>query len=303
MGVHDYLTMTTEQELFDTMLHGFQLISGFIFCALLLVGSSPYGSQTSYDGVFAVNGRAAWIVMELVSPSALLYSYFSQNPVSILPGELLPIARKGASRGSLVFVFLWTVHYVNRAIVYPLRQPCRKSMHAGIMFCACAFNVVNAYLNGRWLATANLGTVFGGWNCWRFVVGVVLFVVGFAGNIHHDNILMRLRSKSNANASRSAAGSGGVAEALSKNKQKESESSKYSIPRGSLFELVSCPHFLCEVAEWTGFAVASGSPAAWTFVLNVLCNLAPRAHFIHRWYARTFPRYPSARKAMIPFVF
>ncbi|KAJ1667310.1 hypothetical protein IW140_001955 [Coemansia sp. RSA 1813] len=301
MAMQDYLIMATEQDLFNTVLHGFQLISVFVFCALFVVGS-PYGSQTSYTGIFAINGRAAWIVMELVSPLALMYSYFVQDPVSVFPGELLPIAQQGVSEGSTVLIYLWVVHYLNRAIVYPLRQPCRKSMHVGIMLCACAFNIVNGYLNGRWLATAGHETAPSVWG-WRFVLGVMLFVAGFAGNIHHDNILMRLRSKPNGKTSGSSTFEPDATDASSKNKPKGSGSSKYSVPHGSLFTLVSCPHFLCEIVEWTGFAVASGSPAAWTFVLNVLCNLAPRAYFIHKWYAHTFPTYPRSRKAMVPFVF
>ncbi|KAJ2546762.1 hypothetical protein EV175_005481, partial [Coemansia sp. RSA 1933] len=274
----------TEQELFDSMLHGFQLMSVLIFCMLFLVGSSPYGSLTSYNGMYAINGRAAWIAMELVSPLVLAYSFYrSPFPVE----HLLPIPSDGSSKGSLVFVCLWIAHYANRAIVYPLRQPFRKRMHVGIMLCAFAFNMVNGYLNGRWLATSGRNAIPGIWG-WRFVVGVTLFVAGLAGNIHHDNILMRLRSKAdaNVNASGSPVGSNdsgsATANTSSKHKPDGAENSKYSIPYGSLFALVSCPHFLCEVVEWTGFAVASGSPAAWTFVLNVLCNLAPRAYFIHK---------------------
>ncbi|KAJ1992504.1 hypothetical protein GGI25_000177 [Coemansia spiralis] len=280
MNVQSYLEVTTEQELFDVALRGFLLTSVLVLGGLLVFGS-PYGSQTNYNGIFTISGRAAWIFMELVSPVVFIYSYFSSNLAFLLPSKIQPLERSASTR-SLVFVALWIAHYVNRAIIYPLRQPSRKNMHIGIMLCAVVFNTVNAYLNGRWLATAFSSHATEPFNSWdvRFVLGTALFVAGMAGNIHHDNLLMRLRSK-----------------------KSKGNGSRYLIPYGSLFSFVSCPHFFCELAEWAGFALASGSPAAWAFVLNILCNLAPRAYFIHRWYIGTFAVYPKSRKAIIPFVF
>ncbi|KAJ2510648.1 hypothetical protein H4217_007769 [Coemansia sp. RSA 1939] len=297
----DHLLAVTEQELFNTTLHGFQVISVFIFCALFLVGS-PYGSQTDYSGVLTINGRVAWIAMELVSPAVLAYSYFSQDPLSALHSKamLLPFARDKEPQGLLVFVCLWMIHYLNRAVVYPLRQPSRKRMHIGIMLSACMFNAVNGYLNGRWLGVVGPDTAPPGARGWRFVLGVFLFIAGFAGNIHHDNTLMRLRSKPSTGGT-AGGGSGSTSNKVGRNGS--GGSSRYLVPYGSMFAFVSCPHFFCESVEWTGFAIASGSPAAWAFVLNVVCNLAPRAYFIHQWYVRTFPEYPGSRKAMIPFVF
>ncbi|KAI9506791.1 3-oxo-5-alpha-steroid 4-dehydrogenase-domain-containing protein [Coemansia spiralis] len=242
MNVQSYLEVTTEQELFDVALRGFLLTSVLVLGGLLVFGS-PYGSQTNYNGIFTISGRAAWIFMELVSPVVFIYSYFSSNLAFLLPSKIQPLERSASTR-SLVFVALWIAHYVNRAIIYPLRQPSRKNMHIGIMLCAVVFNTVNAYLNGRWLATAFSSHATEPFNSWDIL-----------------------------------------------------------IPYGSLFSFVSCPHFFCELAEWAGFALASGSPAAWAFVLNILCNLAPRAYFIHRWYIGTFAVYPKSRKAIIPFVF
>ncbi|KAJ2449807.1 hypothetical protein EV183_004687 [Coemansia sp. RSA 2336] len=222
--------------------------------ALMVVGS-PYGSQTQYQGKLTVNGKLAWLLMELVSPVSLLCAYTKRHAV----GDFLAT--------------LWLLHYLHRAVIYPLRQPSRKPMHVGIMLSAIAFNVLNGCLNGHWLAhyaPDSLG------NSARAGVGLCLFVLGMAGNVYHDNILMGVRTRT--------------------------AKSGYAIPRGGLFELVSCPHFLCEIVEWLGFAVLSGSPAAWTFCLNVVCNLVPRAYFIHKWYHATFADYPQTRTAIVPYL-
>ncbi|KAJ2851262.1 hypothetical protein IWW36_001283 [Coemansia brasiliensis] len=265
-----------EKEIFDAMLQGFQLLSLMVAGALMVVGS-PYGSQTQYQGMLAVDGKLAWILMELVSPLALL---------SLYAWPLLSIKHFAEYTFSDFLVCLWLVHYVHRAVIYPLRQPSRKPMHLGIMLSAVAFNMLNGYLNGRWLAQyapeelQAKSMEFAWLHLNQVLWGLLLFVAGMAGNIYHDNILMNIRL-------------------CRKTKRGHSI---YSVPQGGLFQVVSCPHFLCEIVEWFGFAVLSGSPAAWTFWLNVVCNLVPRAYFIHKWYQATFADYPQNRKAIVPYL-
>ncbi|KAJ1734202.1 hypothetical protein LPJ61_001194 [Coemansia biformis] len=281
-----------ERPLFDSVLRGFQASSLVAAGALLVVGS-PYGSQTSYQGWQAVNGRMAWIAMELVSPAMLLYAFLG-NPaydLGVLPAAV-PASEPSqddqlfdgpcwSARNMLVLA--WLLHYAYRAVVYPLRQTSRKPMHLGIVLAAVVFNTINGYLNGRWLATyapAEHGQMFTSYvaaRCMRRVLGLVLFAAGMCGNIYHDSILTSLRCSQAAQ--------------------------RYSIPHGGLFGLVSCPHYLCELVEWLGYALLSDSPAAWTFLLNAACNLVPRARFIHRWYQSAFPgEYPSSRRAILPFL-
>ncbi|KAJ2080385.1 hypothetical protein H4R24_003126 [Coemansia sp. RSA 988] len=291
------MTAISEEDLFDNVLRGFWTISWVIAGALMVVGS-PYGSQTSYHGRLAVNGKLAWITMELVSPAALLYAHYSR----MLPMlRLLNIAASvdgtdPATDEQLSFkdllILLWLVHYFYRGIIYPLRQPSRKPMHLGIMLSAVLFNSINGYLNGRWLSLFAPLAYRGDFveyiahNHWRCWAGLILFVGGFIGNIYHDNILMSLRRSPQSDR-----------------KSQNPKPTRYSIPNGGLFSLVSCPHYLCELIEWTGFAILSGSPAALTFVINVACNLLPRAYYIHKWYLETFPAtYPQTRKAMIPYL-
>jgi hypothetical protein len=76
----------------------------------------------------------------------------------------------------------------------------------------------------------------------------------------------------------------------------------YAIPRGGLFELVSCPNYLGEIVEWIGWAVASASLAGLAFAVYTAANLAPRAIAHHAWYREKFPGYPGSRKALVPFL-
>ena len=76
----------------------------------------------------------------------------------------------------------------------------------------------------------------------------------------------------------------------------------YQIPRGGMFELVSCPNYLGETIEWSGYAMCTGSLAGLAFAFYTFANLAPRAQQHHHWYKETLPAYPANRKAYIPFL-
>ena len=76
----------------------------------------------------------------------------------------------------------------------------------------------------------------------------------------------------------------------------------YNIPRGGAFEWISCPNYLGELVEWTGWALASWSPAGLAFAVYTAANLVPRALSHHDRYRDRFPEYPPRRSALIPFL-
>lgn len=86
--------------------------------------------------------------------------------------------------------------------------------------------------------------------------------------------------------------------------QHPNKNKRYQIPRGGWFDYVSCPHFLGEVLEWIGFAVACrASAVAMSFAAFTAANLIPRAVQQHAWYRRHFgPAYPTQRRAWLPFL-
>jgi len=78
--------------------------------------------------------------------------------------------------------------------------------------------------------------------------------------------------------------------------------SDYSIPKGGIFEYVSCANYAGEILEWLAYSVACKNFAAVSFLSFTLSNLIPRALCHHKWYSQKFEDYPKRRKAVIPFL-
>jgi very-long-chain enoyl-CoA reductase len=81
------------------------------------------------------------------------------------------------------------------------------------------------------------------------------------------------------------------------------------IPRGFLFEWVSCPHYLCEILSWVGFNVATQTLAGLSFMLVGAGILGAWAHTRHAAYRQEFSgegareAYPVKRRALLPGLF
>ncbi len=147
-------------------------------------------------------------------------------------------------------------------------------MPLSIVGMAIFFNSINATINARWIS--HFGEYPDAWlESAPFIVGVVIFVVGWAINQHSDTVLFRLRGPGE---------------------------SSYKIPRGGLYRWVSCPNYLGEMLEWIGWALAAWSLAGLAFAVFTIANLLPRAIANHRWYQEQFPDYPPERRAVIPYL-
>ena len=80
-------------------------------------------------------------------------------------------------------------------------------------------------------------------------------------------------------------------------------STGYKIPRGGLYEYVSCPNFLAEIVEWIGFAIMSWSLPGVIYAAWVSLTLFSTGLGTHRWYVEHFGKaYPRNRRAIIPFL-
>jgi very-long-chain enoyl-CoA reductase len=75
-----------------------------------------------------------------------------------------------------------------------------------------------------------------------------------------------------------------------------------AIPRGFLFEYVSCPHYLCEILTWVAFFCVVPTLAAGAFLVMGAGILTVWATQRHRTYRRDFD-YPRERRALIPFLY
>ena len=74
------------------------------------------------------------------------------------------------------------------------------------------------------------------------------------------------------------------------------------IAKVGFFRFVSCPNYLGEIVEWTGWAIISWSLPGLAFAVWTAANLLPRALTHHRWYRQNFPDYPRDRKAILPLL-
>ena len=174
---------------------------------------------------------------------------------------------------ALVLFAMWQSHYLYRAFIYPLLLRGGRRMPLVVVLLAVAFNFLNSGINAYWIGT--LGRYPNSWLADpRFLAGAVLFAGGLTLHVWSDRKLRRLR----------ASGDG------------------YQIPYGGAYRWVSCPNYLGEIVEWTGWALATWSLAGLAFALYTVANLAPRAVDHHAWYRRQFPDYPAGRRALIPYV-
>jgi 3-oxo-5-alpha-steroid 4-dehydrogenase 1 len=221
---------------------------------------APYGRHGRRGWGPTVPARMGWVIME--SPACILFFVFyllGDHRFQLVP---------------LIFLALWQLHYIQRVFVYPFLMRSSGRMPVAVMTMAMAFNLLNTWINARWISEYGLYAT-----SWladpRFMIGVVVFLGGMVLNLSSDRILRRLRKP----------GSGA-----------------YSIPYGGGYRFVSSPNYLGEMIEWTGWAIATWSPAGLAFALYTIANLAPRAVANHRWYRETFDDYPASRKALIPYL-
>ncbi|MEM7106555.1 MAG: DUF1295 domain-containing protein [Bacteroidota bacterium] len=182
-----------------------------------------------------------------------------------------------ADKTNVIFAILglWVLHYGHRTLIFPFMLKTKgKRMPMSIMFSAIFFNLVNGFF---------LGYYFGNFadypDAWftdpRFIGGLAIFFIGLAINWKADYKLINLRKPGEIG---------------------------YKIPRGGLFEYISCPNHFGEIIEWAGFALLTWCLPALGFFAWTVANLIPRTLNHHKWYKEKFEDYPEERKAVIPFV-
>lgn len=225
--------------------------------------SAPYGRHVRDGWGPSMPTRWAWVVME--SPSAWFFALWFMVTLNN-PGPV-----------GIVFLFLWMWHYVYRAFVFPFRLRLKPGARMPVLIAGLAFvfNLLNSFVN----APVASGAVRPYDPSWfldpRFGIGVALFLAGISVNRQADRILLNLRKPGETG---------------------------YKIPHGGLYGWVSCPNYLGELMQWTGWAVATWSVEGLAFAVYTAANLVPRALDNHAWYRQTFPAYPPERRAVIPFL-
>ena len=248
----------TSAELYDLLLVS-QYVFGFITLISLLFIAAPYGRFVRQGWGPSVKALYGWVIME--SPAVLMISlWFLQSEYNTI---------------SFIMLLIWQTHYLRRTFHYPFKMKGKnKPFPILLVVFAIAFNMMNGYINGFYIfQKANYGIEW--LYHWKFILGTVIFYIGYYINTQSDNIFSRL---------------------------KKSADDGYSIPEGGLFKYVSSPHYFGEIIEWTGWAILTWSWAGLAFAFYTFANLAPRALSHHKWYKKEFLEYPKNRKAIIPFI-
>jgi len=249
----------SEQAFFNSFIIGWLVLAAVVFVLLFFL-VAPYGRHWRSGWGPAIDNKMGWVIMEAAAPLVFAACFVlskNTNTVTVL-----------------VFFGLWEVHYIHRAFIYPLGlRSSAKQMPLFIIGFAFLFNMVNGYLNGRYIFSFSSGYT----NEWlgdpRFVAGLVLFITGFIINRRADQTLRNLRKLGE---------------------------SGYKIPHSELYRWVSCPNYFGEIIIWIGWAVATWSLPGLAFATWTAANLVPRARSHHTWYREHFPDYPPERKALVP---
>ena len=248
-----------ERTFYNDLIIVWFVLAVAVFIALLSF-VAPYGRHIRKGWGPSISDKLGWVVMEASSPLIFAACFLAgTGSVNVV---------------TLIFFALWEAHYVHRAFIYPFtRRGAAKSISLIVLVMGFFFNLVNGYLNGRYLFTFSPGYD----NTWlkdpRFIIGILLLVFGFIVNRQADTVLRNLRKPHENN---------------------------YKIPFGGLYRWISCPNYLGELMIWVGWAIATWSLAGLTFAVWTAANLVPRARANHRWYREQFPDYPMERKTLIP---
>ncbi len=251
----------TEPDIYRLLVWVIFGLAGATFLYLLW-RPAPYGRHyPGYGWGPTISSKTGWIAMECPAVFFFLFVYLQGNS----KGSLV----------SLVFLAMWQGHYLNRTLIYPFRTRTKRRMPLVVAGSGFFFNVLNAYVNARFVSHLVEYGVSWLYNpC--FLIGVSVFVGGIILNHHSDNILLSMRRRGRTD---------------------------YVVPDRGAFRYVSCPNYLGEILEWTGWAIATWSLGGFAFCVYTIANLVPRARSNHRWYLERFPDYPPNRRALIPGVF
>ena len=176
---------------------------------------------------------------------------------------------------AVFFAGLYIMHYLYRTIIFPIKTRTKnKQIPIGIVASGVLFNSVNAFLNGYFLSVfAQYGSDYA--QTPSFIIGLLMFIGGFALHLWADHVLIHLRKPGETG---------------------------YKTPEGGLYKWISCPNYLGEIIEWSGFFILCQNLAALSFLVWTISNLLPRAIANHKWYLTHLPDYPPKRKALIPYI-
>ena len=235
-----------------------------VFVALQFV-KAGYGIFRTPAWGWSIPNKVAWVVMEA--------------PVFLVMFYLWSRSGCGFSLPAYLFFLLFQLHYVQRSFVFPLLLRGKSRMPLSIVGMGVLFNVLNGCMQAGGLFYFPPEAYAEGWSylshTWVWV-GIALFFTGMVINLHSDHVIRHLR--------------------------RPGDTAHY-LPSGGMYRYVTSANYFGELLEWTGFALATQTAAAWVFVLWTAANLVPRAAAIHRRYREEFGEAVGNRKRILPLIY
>ena len=255
----------------DQTFFNYCLLSHYLISLPTLIGlrflQAPYGKHHRKGWGPNLPPPLAWFLME--------------SPTLWLTLLLFPQGLQSSNPKSIILMSPFLLHYFNRTCLYPislLRSPSSKTASGfplSVALMAFGYNLLNSYLQARWVSHYKDDYDADLWFWVKFFCGFLVFLCGMWINIWSDKKLLKLKA----------------------------ERKGYVVPKGGIFEMVSCPNYFGEILEWLGWSVMTWSWVGLGFFVYTCANLVPRARASHVWYLEKFGEgYPKNRRAVIPFL-
>ena len=179
-----------------------------------------------------MNKKAGWLLMECPVFFVVLYEYFKAwgDPT------LAPIVQQAPY---WIFFLIFEFHYFQRSFIFPFLLKGKSKMPVVIMFLSVIWNLINGYIQGYFLFHiapkdpyySHLFT-----QAWltdpRFIIGTVIFCIGWIINVHSDHVIRHLRKPGDTN---------------------------HYLPKKGMYKYVTSANYLGEITEWLGFAILTWS--------------------------------------------
>ncbi len=253
-------------EQFNTLLFIMSLAGLIVFVVLYFVDAG-YGKMISNKWGPVIPNKVGWVLMEMPVFLVMLYFWAKSDVKTVLP--------------YWIFFLFFQIHYFQRSFIFPLLLKGNSKMPIVIMLMSIVFNLINGYIQGRWLF--ELAPQYRPYDVtwltsWQFITGSVIFFTGMIINLHSDHVIRTLRKPGDT---------------------------KHYLPKKGMYRYVTSANYLGEIIEWAGFALLTWSFAGLVFLWFTFANLVPRSNSIYHKYENEFPEEFGKRKLkrIFPFVY
>jgi very-long-chain enoyl-CoA reductase len=217
--------------------------------------------------------QIAWrtvFIVEYLGPILIHPLFLAVRPY------VYPSAARHASQVQVLLCWMISLHFVKReletmfvhrfsAATMPLRNIFKNSAH---------YWILSGVLMAAFIYAPSSGAAKPA-NPLLLYPGLAMFVVGELGNLQSHLVLKGLRS---------------------------ANGTERGIPKGFLFDLVTCPNYLTETMSWLGVYLVSGF--SWGVLIFIIASVAQMAQWANkkeRRYRKEFgDKYKRKRYTMIP---